>query len=163
MMDTHDQQLDITIGQYSSRGKKDINQDFHGVFVPTEPALSAKGITIALADGISSSNVSQVASETAVKGFLQDYYCTSDAWSVKTSAQQVLKATNSWLFAQTRNSPHRFNKDKGYICTFSAMILKSNTAHLFHSGDSRIYRVAGKPSSVLPLITGILSTPTPVT
>lgn len=143
-MDTHDQQLDITIGQYSSRGKKDINQDFHGVFVPTEPALSAKGITIALADGISSSNVSQVASETAVKGFLQDYYCTSDAWSVKTSAQQVLKATNSWLFAQTRNSPHRFNKDKGYICTFSAMILKSNTAHLFHSGDSRIYRVAGK-------------------
>ncbi len=144
MMDTHAQQLDITIGQYSSRGKKDINQDFHGVFVPTEPALSAKGITIALADGISSSNVSQVASETAVKGFLQDYYCTSDAWSVKTSAQQVLKATNSWLFAQTRNSPHRFNKDKGYICTFSAMILKSNTAHLFHSGDSRIYRVAGK-------------------
>ena len=141
MMDK--QQLDITIGQHSSHGKKDINQDFHGAFVPSEPALSAKGIAIALADGISSSNVSQVASETAVKGFLQDYYCTSDAWSVKTSAQQVLKATNSWLFAQTRNSPYRFDKDKGYICTFSAMVIKSNTAHLFHSGDSRIYRLAG--------------------
>ncbi len=135
-------QLTISTGQYSSSGKKDINQDFHGVFIPEEPVLSSKGIAVAIADGISSSDVSQIASETAVKSFLQDYYCTSDSWSVKTSAQRVLKATNSWLYAQTRNSPYRHNKDKGYICTFSAIVFKSNTAHLFHSGDSRIYRLA---------------------
>lgn len=133
--------LDVSIGQHSSAGRKPINQDFHGVCIPNEPLLSAKGISIALADGISSSNVSQIASATAIKGFIQDYYSTSDAWSVKTSAQRVLKATNSWLYAQTQNSPYRFNKDKGYICTFSSIIFKSNTAHLFHSGDSRIYRV----------------------
>lgn len=135
-------QLEVSIGQYSSPGIKPINQDFHGVLVPNEPLLSSKGIAVAIADGISSSNVSQIASETAIKGFIQDYYSTSDAWSVKTSAQRVLKATNSWLYAQTRNSPYRFNKDKGYICTFSAIIFKSNTAHLFHSGDSRIFRLA---------------------
>lgn len=133
--------LEISIGQYSSKGRKQVNQDYHGVMIPDEPLLSTKGIAIALADGISSSNVSQIASATAINGFIQDYYSTSDAWSVKTSAQRVLKATNSWLYAQTQNSPHRFNKDKGFICTFSAIIFKSNTAHLFHSGDSRIYRV----------------------
>ncbi len=135
--------LDVSIGQYSSAGRKPINQDFHGALIPNEPLLSSKGITIAIADGISSSNVSQIASETAVGGFIQDYYSTSEAWSVKTSAQRVLKAINSWLYSQTRNSPYRFDKDKGYICTFSAIIFKSNTAHLFHSGDSRIYRVSG--------------------
>lgn len=131
----------ITVGQYTSEGRKQINQDSHGVTIPNEPLLSSKGVVIALADGISSSNVSQIASATAINSFMQDYYSTSDAWSVKTSAQRVLKATNSWLYAQTQNSPYRFNKDKGFICTFSAIVFKSNTAHLFHSGDSRIYRV----------------------
>lgn len=134
-------QLTVTVGQYSDAGKKTTNQDFHAAYVPEEPLLSRKGIAIAIADGISSSDVSQVASETAVKGFLADYYCTSDAWSVKTSAQKVLLAINSWLFSQSQNSPHRFNKDKGYICTFSGMVLKGRTAHIFHSGDSRIYRL----------------------
>ena len=133
--------LEVSIGQFSSAGRKPINQDFHGTYIPNEPLLNAKGISVAIADGISSSSVSQVASETAIKGFLHDYYSTSDSWSVKTSVQRVLKAMNSWLYAQTRNSPHRYNKDKGYICTFSAIIFKSNTAHLFHTGDSRIFRL----------------------
>lgn len=134
-------QLTIAIGQYSSRGQKRINQDFHGCVLSREPQLSTKGVATAVADGISSSDVSQIASETAVKSFLHDYYCTSEAWSVKTSGHRVLKAVNSWLYTQSQQSPNRFNKDKGYICTFSAMVFKSNTAHLFHSGDSRIYRL----------------------
>jgi len=137
-------QLKISLGQSSSAGRKRINQDFHGANIPDNYLLDSKGIVIAIADGISSSNVSQEASETAVTSFLSDYYCTSDAWSVKHSAQKVLQATNAWLFAQTQNSPYRFNKDKGYVCTFSSIIFKSNTFHLFHSGDSRIYRLSNK-------------------
>ncbi len=137
-------QLTVTVGQYSSAGKKSLNQDFHGVLIPQEPLLSTKGIAIGLADGISSSNVSQIASETAIKQFLQDYYCTSECWSVKTSVQNVVAATNSWLYSQTQSSPYRFDKDKGYICTFSALVIKSNTAHIFHCGDSRIYRLTGR-------------------
>jgi predicted Ser/Thr protein kinase len=72
-----------------------------------------------------------------------DYYCTSESWSVKTSAQRVLAATNSWLHSQTRRSQYSYDKDKGYVCTVSAMVIKSTTAHIFHVGDSRIYRVAG--------------------
>jgi serine/threonine protein phosphatase PrpC len=134
--------LDISIGQFTHQGRKECNQDFHGVFIPDEPALSSKGIAIAIADGISSSKVSHIASQTAIKSFLQDYFSTSDSWSVKKSAQIVLKSINSWLFAQTQNSPYRFDKDKGYICTFSGIIFKSQLAHLFHSGDSRIYRLS---------------------
>ena len=136
-------ELQISIGQHSDRGRKEINQDFHGVLVPNEPLLSLKGIAVVLADGISSSNVSQVASESAVKSFLTDYYCTSESWSVKTSAQRVLAATNSWLHAQTRRSQYSYDKDKGYVCTLSAMVIKSTTAHIFHVGDARIYRLAG--------------------
>ena len=133
--------LSITLGQASSRGIKALNQDFHGACIPEGAALNSKGIAVALADGISSSNVSQIASETAVSGFLSDYYCTSDAWSVKHSAQRVLASMNAWLYSQTRQSPYRFDRDRGYVCTFTTLILKSATAHVFHVGDARVYRL----------------------
>ncbi|NRH28462.1 bifunctional protein-serine/threonine kinase/phosphatase [Pseudomonas sp. MS19] len=134
-------QLKVTVGQHSDKGRKAANQDFHGVYIPQEPQLTAKGIAIALADGISSSAVSHIASESAVGSFLGDYFCTSDAWSVKKSAQRVLMATNSWLYAQTRQSQFRYDLDRGYVCTLSAMVIKSTTAHIFHAGDTRIYRL----------------------
>jgi serine/threonine protein phosphatase PrpC len=134
-------QLNIAVGQYSDKGRKDVNQDFFGIAIPKEPHLSSKGIAIALADGISSSNVSQVASETAIKTFLEDYFCTSESNSVKNSALQVITATNSWLHNLTQQSQYRYDKDRGYVCTFSALIIKSATAHIFHLGDSRIYRL----------------------
>lgn len=135
--------LSLSIGQCSDPGPQPLNQDFHGAVLPAEPALGRKGAAIALADGIGSSAVSQVASESAVKAFLTDYYCTSDAWSVRTAAQRVIAATNSWLHALTRQSPYRFDRDRGYVCTFSALVLKSATAYLFHIGDTRICRVQG--------------------
>lgn len=134
-------QLTISIGQGSDKGRKAINQDFYGACIPKEPLLTSKGIATALADGISSSEVSQHASETAVKSFLEDYFCTSESWTVKTSVQRVLKATNSWLYLQSRNSPYRYSPDKGYVCTFTALVIKSNTAHVFYAGDTRLYRL----------------------
>ncbi len=136
--------LKVSAGQYSDKGRKPSNQDFHGCVMPAEPRLGMKGIAFAMADGVSSSNVSQVASETAVKSFLDDYFCTSEAWSVRKSAERVLTATNSWLHAQTRNSPYRYERDKGYVCTLSALVIKASMAYLFHVGDTRIYRLRDK-------------------
>src|SRR3569832_1104205 len=104
-------ELRISLGQYSDKGRKPTNQDFHGALIPTEPLLGLKGIAVALADGISSSNVSHIAAESAVKSFLTDYYCTSESWSVKTSAQRVLAATNTWLHAQSRRSQFQYDSD----------------------------------------------------
>lgn len=133
--------LKVSIGQYSTAGIKQQNQDFHGVYLPEGHVLKQKGIACVIADGIGSSNVSHLAAETAVGSFLSDYYCTSDAWSTQTSAERVIRATNSWLYAQTQQSQGRFDKDRGYVCTLSALILKQQQAHIFHVGDSRIYRI----------------------
>lgn len=134
-------ELKISIGQHSDRGRKAVNQDFYGVAIPNEPQLSSKGIAIAIADGIGSSDVSQIASEFAVAGILDDYYCTSEAWSVKKSVERVLAATNSWLHSKTQGSQYRYEQDKGYVCTLSALVIKATTAHIFHIGDTRIYRL----------------------
>lgn len=133
--------LGVTLGQHSEADHKKVNQDFHGAMLPVGPLRSTKGIALALADGIGSSAVSQEASAAAVRSFLDDYYATSEAWSVRRSAQRVLGATNAWLHAQTMRSHARFDKDRGYVCTFSALILKGREVHLLHVGDARIYRV----------------------
>ncbi|MDC0933835.1 protein kinase, partial [Arcobacteraceae bacterium] len=133
--------LEVTIGQSTNKGKKEINQDFHDIYLPNEPQLTNKGIAVALADGISSSEVSQIASKTAVVTFLKDYYSTSESWTVKKSALRVLLATNSWLYSQSQQSKYHYDKNRGYVCTFSAMILRSTTVHILHVGDSRIYRL----------------------
>lgn len=133
--------LRVTLGQASLAGTHATNQDFHGALLPRGHQLASKGITLALADGISSSQVSQHASQTAVLSFLEDYYATSDAWSVRRAAERVLSATNAWLYSQTMSGDGRFEKDRGYVCTFSALILKGRDLHLLHVGDSRVFRL----------------------
>lgn len=135
--------LAVSIGQYSGAGRKPANQDFHGALVPEGSALALKGITLAVADGISSSPISRDAAETAVKSLMSDYYCTSGAWTVKTAASRVIAATNAWLYNQNR-AARLGDMDRGQVCTLAALILKGREAHLFHVGDSRIYRVAGR-------------------
>lgn len=138
--DPNRQRLALTIGQHSAAGRKPLNQDFHGAMVPRGAALALKGAALALADGISSSPVAHIAAETAVKNFLDDYYCTSDTWTVKLAASRVIAAANSWLNAQNRGTTDR---DRGYLTTFSALVLKGRQAHVFHVGDSRVWRLAG--------------------
>ncbi len=108
--------------------------------VPDGQRLVLKGAALALADGISTSDVSRLAAETAVKSFLDDYYCTSDAWSARTAATSVISASNSWLHAQ--NDPE-LPQDRGHVCTFDAIVFKGRRAHLFHVGDARIWRMSG--------------------
>ncbi|WP_295851408.1 bifunctional protein-serine/threonine kinase/phosphatase [uncultured Xylophilus sp.] len=134
--------LRITLGQHSEPGADGgVNQDFHGALLPEGRLRTTKGVAVALADGIGSSAVSQVASAAAVRGFLDDYYATSEAWSVRRAAQRVLAATNSWLHAQTQRGDGRFDKDRGYVCTFSALVAKGRDVHLLHVGDGRICRL----------------------
>jgi len=135
--------LNVAIGAASCAGRKAVNQDSHGAALPEGAARQSKGVALAIADGISSSDVSQIASETAVKSFLEDYYCTSDAWSVRKSGQCVIAATNAWLYAQTRQSQYREDADRGYVCTFSAAVIKAASVYLFHAGDSRIDLLRG--------------------
>jgi serine/threonine protein kinase len=130
-------QLSISIGQHSDKGIKDENQDFHGATIPDEQLLESKGIAIAIADGVSSSDLGKKASIACVNGFMSDYFSTPESWTVKTSVQKVLTALNGWLYSNGHAAEHA---SRGMVTTLSALILKSTKAHIFHVGDSRIYR-----------------------
>lgn len=126
----------ISIGQFSDKGKKSTNDDSYGVMTPEGSELLTKGIAMAIADGVSTSEAAKEASETCVKSFLGDYYSTHESWTVRTSVERVLTAVNRWIYNQ--NNSH-FQSDRGMLSTLSAMVLKSACAYLFHVGDSRIY------------------------
>ena len=131
-------ELSFTVAQRSISGNKSDNEDAIGIRIPKTYVLSNKGAAAAIADGVSVSQTGNEASETCVYNFLTDYYSTPDSWSVNKSASQVLTALNRWLFDQG----HPFsNSQKAYVSTFSAVIFKSQTAHIFHVGDTRVYRL----------------------
>lgn len=128
-------QLSVSIGQSSHRGVKDNNEDSYGVLYPSGSTLENKGLAAVIADGMGSCAYPKEASEYCVKGFFSDYYSTPESWSVKSSGAKVLTALNNWLYAKTGASDAR-----GMVSTFSALVIKSTTVHLFHVGDSRVYR-----------------------
>lgn len=129
--------LKVRCGQYSQAGIKAENQDAIGFYAPDNSLLlESKGAICAIADGISSSEQAREASHAAITGFIADYFSTPDTWSVKQSGGKVLTAINVWLCGQS----HQFREmSRGFATTFSAVIIKSVTAHLFHVGDARIY------------------------
>lgn len=142
-------QLKISLGQCSDKGIKDRNEDFYGAYIPQDSTLDNKGIACAIADGMGSCANAQEASEHCVKSFLNDYFSTPETWSVKSSGAKVLTAINNWLLSNG-NRDHA----NGMVTTFSAIVFKSTTAHIFHIGDSRIYRFRRTNNSVdLELIT----------
>ncbi len=131
--------LQVMIGSCSTKGVKSQNEDSVGSFVPIDShQLESKGIALALADGVSSAEAGKEASQTAVSNFITDYYQTPDTWSVSHCGQKILTAINLKLY---RKSHEYANEEKGYLCTFSGMIFKSQLAHIFHAGDSRVYRL----------------------
>lgn len=130
--------LSVTLGQRSVAGVKPENQDSIAIMCPDNYQLTTKGITVAIADGVSSAAFAKQASEIAVRTFIADYYSTPDSWDVKNSSQKVLTALNRWLYSQSYAELHEV---RGYLTTLSILIVKSCTAHIFHIGDSRIYRV----------------------
>ena len=135
-MDHLQSSLKISLAQYSDRGIKPENQDTLGAKIAEGSALITKGIAIAIADGVSSSSSAQQASQSAVRGFLTDYYATPDTWRTQQSAIRVIQSLNQYLWGQSRNSV----RQEGYLTTFSSLILKGDTAFIFHVGDTRVYR-----------------------
>ena len=139
-MDHLQSTLSVRFAQRSEAGKKPENQDTVGARIPDGYALTNKGIAVAIADGVSSSMAAREASQTAITGFLTDYYATPDTWRTQQSAMRVIQALNSSLFGRSQNSIY----GEGYLTTFSSLILKGSTAFIFHVGDTRVYRLRGE-------------------
>ncbi len=132
--------LDLTAGQATEKGLRAANEDCMGLRIPEDPTRTLKGVAAVIADGVSSAEAGREAAEVCVQSFLSDYYGTPDSWTVKHSAQVVLTALNRWLYAKSHGT---HEAHRGYVSTFSAIVFKSRTAHLFHVGDTRIHRLRG--------------------
>jgi len=126
----------IDASQQSSRGVKAHNDDACSMMIPTNNQLYNKGVVAVIADGVSTSEGGAEASQAAVQGFIADYYSTPDSWSVSHSASKIYSALNRWLLG---HGQRLFLNKGGAVTTFSALIIKSSTAYIFHVGDSRIY------------------------
>ncbi|MEY8198830.1 MAG: bifunctional protein-serine/threonine kinase/phosphatase [Colwellia sp.] len=127
--------LQVLLGGYSSAGIKATNEDAFASLVPKDAELTAKGVVAVIADGVSSASKAAEAAQLSVTQFINDYYATPQTWSTQKSASKVLSSLNQWLYAQT-------DAVSGYtlqwLTTFSALIVKSSTAYIFHVGDTRI-------------------------
>ncbi|MBU0543155.1 MAG: bifunctional protein-serine/threonine kinase/phosphatase, partial [Gammaproteobacteria bacterium] len=132
--------LQVRFGGYSIAGPKPVNQDAFAAWCGQAESNLLKGAAAAIADGVSSCADSHVASQTAVTSFLDDYSSTPYTWSVHKSARQIISGLNAWIYQQNTN---RASHNDSLLTTFSAVVLKSNTLHCFHVGDSRVYHVRG--------------------
>lgn len=131
--------LQINAGATTSAGVKAINEDavlYQDFELPN--ARVSKGVCGVVADGVSSAEAGREASLYATTNFVEQYANSPDAWSVKHAGQKILSAINLSLFTRSHQYVHQ---DKGYLCTFTAIVFKSRLAHYFHVGDSRLYRV----------------------
>ena len=129
--------LIVRYGGYSDAGKKQHNQDAFAVLSPSKAIeLQYKGVVACIADGASCSNRSYIASQLSVTHFIEDYLATATTLSVKEAASSVLNTLNLWLFhhGQQADLPQ-----DAPVTSLSVVIIKSNTAHVFHIGDCRVY------------------------
>lgn len=134
-------ELNIDAASRSIAGIKPVNEDSVGICVPEDTyQRSNKGVLLAVADGVSSAEAGAEASRTAVERFLEEYYQTPDTWSVSNCGEKILSTINLKLYRKS----HEFQDEtKGFLCTFSGLVIKGRTAHFFHVGDSRIYLLRG--------------------
>lgn len=130
-------ELSVIAGQHSEAGIKEYNDDSCGIRIPSGALLTAKGIAAVIADGMSGSEAGREAADACVQGFLSDYFCTPDSWTVENSGEKILGALNLWLYSQGHQ---QYGTPRGLVTTLSVLVLKSTTAYLFHVGDTRIYR-----------------------
>ena len=132
----------LMFGGTSSAGTHGPNRDSFAACQPENLALRKhRGVVMAIADGVGSSTTSRVASELAVTEFIDEYLGSRTTRSVRDCAASTVDTLNRWLFAQ--NSANRAGtvEGDGLVTTFTSIVIKSCTAHVFHAGDSRAWLI----------------------
>lgn len=135
--------LKLKFGGYSSAGLKEENQDVLAAFQPGGSALKYKGAVATIADGVSTADRAREASNLCATMFIRDYLETPQTWSVERSAGKIIRSLNSWCYSHGATEPEysvSHSHTSHYLTTLSSIVFRSNTAYLFHVGDSRIYR-----------------------
>ncbi|GHC25510.1 bifunctional protein-serine/threonine kinase/phosphatase [Aidingimonas halophila] len=133
-----DATLSLSVGQAYVAPDRRYHRSSMSVRIPEQPLLGCKGVSAVISDSTSRNSIAKQAGDLSVRGFLADYYSTPEHWDIKTSATRVLYALNSWCFSQSRHVA-----GGSYIASLSAMVFRGSEAHLFHMGDTLVFRLRG--------------------
>ena len=124
-----------SIGFASETGPRRQNEDFAGAILGWKLPKPRPDTVAALADGIGGAKGGRVAAETAVRGFLDGFCDLPEDMEVHGAAARVLGSLNRWIFSLSQ----RDTALTGMGCTFTALVLRGDVAHVLHVGDSRAY------------------------
>ena len=128
--------LKVSLAHATRQGPRPRNEDFVGAATPEGEELAAKGVLLAVADGVGGHAHGREAAEQTVRSLLADYYATPQTWGVDKSIDTVLGAVNRWLLGQSAKS----RDYAGMATTLTAVVLRGRRHHVAHVGDSRAYR-----------------------
>ncbi|ATE58949.1 bifunctional protein-serine/threonine kinase/phosphatase [Thauera sinica] len=131
--------LAVSLGHASRQGPRPRNEDFVGAAIPEGAELAAKGMLLAVADGVGGHAHGREAAEQTVRSLLADYFSTPQTWGVEKSIDTVLGAVNRWLLGQSAKS----RDYAGMATTLTALVLRGRRYYVAHVGDSRAYRWRG--------------------
>jgi serine/threonine protein phosphatase PrpC len=95
------------------------------------------GAVAVVADGVGGAKGGRVAAESAVRSVIDGVLGQSEALPVRRTAGVAITAINSWIHALGRSDPAL----AGMACTLTAIILRGQRMHVFHVGDTRLYRM----------------------
>jgi PPM family protein phosphatase len=127
----------------SVAGKTDLgrvrenNEDKYEYFIPEdEGRLALRGMAFVVCDGMGGHAAGQIASELALKTFL-DVYLNHPSESTASALLAGIKSANRYVLDVSLAVPAR----RGMGTTLSALVLLQDQAWIAQVGDSRIYRL----------------------
>lgn len=136
----------LTVAAKTDMGRvRENNEDKHEFFIAeSDEELASRGHVLIVCDGMGGHEAGQIASELAVKTFIE-VYRSHPAESAEAAAEAAVIAANRFVCDNARAIPSR----KGMGTTLSAMLVVQNRAVIAHVGDSRIYRLRGEELTML--------------
>ena len=126
----------VTIAAKTDLGRvRENNEDKYEFYCPEDDrTLASRGQVFIVCDGMGGHAAGQIASELAVKTFL-DTYLHHPAEDPTIAMHAAVQAANRWVLDNARAFPQR----RGMGTTLSVLILLQDEAHIVQVGDSRVY------------------------
>ncbi len=130
--------VSLTVAAKTDMGRvRENNEDKHEFYIAeADEELASRGHILIVCDGMGGHEAGQIASELAVKTFIE-VYRSHPAESPEAAAEAAVVAANRFVCDNARAIPSR----KGMGTTLSAMLIVQNRVIVAHVGDSRIYRL----------------------
>jgi serine/threonine protein phosphatase PrpC len=125
------------MGLVSETGPRERNEDYGGCWLGEGWRWSRQGVIAAVADGVGGAQGGRVAAETMVRGFLDGVLSRSEMVDLRSSAGRTIASLNRWVHAIGKTDPAL----AGMACTLTAVVLRGRRLHVFHVGDTRLYRL----------------------